>query len=79
MCLSPPISGPEIVFTTVVRERYQQKGEERDSGRGQPGRAEERVNKKHDQQGDRSQDQKQKRNNRQEEKRDDERGRGHRD
>ena len=65
---------------TVVRERYQQKGEHRDSGRSPQGRQEDpRMNKKHDQQGDRSQDQKQKKNNRKDEKHDDDRGRDRRD
>ena len=62
-----------------VHERYQRKGEHRDSGRVQQVRQEDpRVNQKHDQ-GDRSHDQKQKRHNRQDEKHDDDRGRDRRD
>ena len=64
---------------TVVRERYQQKGDQRDSGRGEQGRPEEERGNKNDRQGDRSQEQKQKRHDRQDEKRDDDRGRDRRD
>jgi hypothetical protein len=63
-----------------IRERYQKKGDQRDSGRAQQGRqAEQRGDKNHEEQGERPQDQKKKRNNRKEEKHDDDRGRDRRD
>jgi hypothetical protein len=59
-----------------VRQRYQKQGDQRASGRAQPGRQEEpQVNKE---ERERPQDQKGNRNNRQEERHDDDRGRGQR-
>jgi hypothetical protein len=65
---------------THVRERYQKERDHRASGHVQQGRQEKpQMNKKHEEQRDRSHDQKKKQDNRKDGKHDDDRGRDRRD